>query len=161
MYSLFHFLSDNILRTYGLLLLFSCLTLCDCMDWSMPGSSVHGISQMRIQEWVAISFPRMRRKSLESQEMRTQKEVGYPFLLQGIFLSHLESLKLWHNITTRILTEIRSTDLFQTSSTLFILLCVYLVRHSFIRCIGLWSHHTHSQDIDVNQHKALVAFITT
>ena len=36
----------------------SCLTLCDPMDRSPPGSSVHGISQERIQEWVAISFSR-------------------------------------------------------------------------------------------------------
>ena len=35
----------------------SCLTLCDPMDYSPPGSSVHGIFQARIQEWVAISFP--------------------------------------------------------------------------------------------------------
>ena len=34
----------------------SCLTLCDPMDCSPPGSSVHGISQARILEWVAISF---------------------------------------------------------------------------------------------------------
>ena len=36
----------------------SCLTLCDLMDCSPPGSSVHGISQARILEWVAISFSR-------------------------------------------------------------------------------------------------------
>ena len=29
---------------------------CDPMDCSLPGSSVHGISQRRILEWVAISF---------------------------------------------------------------------------------------------------------
>ena len=34
----------------------SYLTLCDPMDCSQPGSSVHGISQARILEWVAISF---------------------------------------------------------------------------------------------------------
>ena len=33
-----------------------CLTLCDPMDCSSPGSSVHGISQLRILEWVAIPF---------------------------------------------------------------------------------------------------------
>ena len=33
----------------------SCLTLCDAMDCSPPGSSVHGILQARILEWVAIS----------------------------------------------------------------------------------------------------------
>ena len=32
------------------------LTLCDPMDCSPPGSSVHGILQTRILEWVAISF---------------------------------------------------------------------------------------------------------
>ena len=32
-----------------------CLTLCDLMGHSPPGSSVHGISQARILEWVAIS----------------------------------------------------------------------------------------------------------
>ena len=34
----------------------SCLTLCDPMDCSPPGPSVHGILQARILEWVAISF---------------------------------------------------------------------------------------------------------
>ena len=34
----------------------SCLTLWDPMDCSLPGSSVRGISQARILEWVAISF---------------------------------------------------------------------------------------------------------
>ena len=32
----------------------SCLTLCDPMDCSLPGSSVHGILQARILEWVAM-----------------------------------------------------------------------------------------------------------
>ena len=31
-------------------------TLCDPMDCSLPGSSVHGILQARLQEWVAIPF---------------------------------------------------------------------------------------------------------
>ena len=35
-----------------------CLTLCDPMDCSPPGSFVHGIFQARILEWVAISFSR-------------------------------------------------------------------------------------------------------
>ena len=33
-----------------------CLTLCDPMDCSLLGSSLHGISQARVLEWVAISF---------------------------------------------------------------------------------------------------------
>ena len=32
--------------------------LCDPMDCSLPGSSIHGISQARTLEWVAISFSR-------------------------------------------------------------------------------------------------------
>ena len=33
-----------------------CLTLCDPMDYSPPGFSVHGIFQARVLEWVAIAF---------------------------------------------------------------------------------------------------------
>ena len=36
----------------------SCPTLCKPMDCSLPGSSVHGISQAKILKWVAISFSR-------------------------------------------------------------------------------------------------------
>ena len=36
----------------------SCLTLCNPMDCNLPGSSVHGIFQARVLEWVAISFSR-------------------------------------------------------------------------------------------------------
>ena len=36
----------------------SCPTLCNPVDCSLPGSSVHGIIQARILEWVAISFSR-------------------------------------------------------------------------------------------------------
>ena len=31
-----------------------CSTVCDPMDYSLPGSSVHGILQERIMEWVAM-----------------------------------------------------------------------------------------------------------
>ena len=34
----------------------SCLTLCDLMDCSPPGSSVHQISQAGIPGWIAIYF---------------------------------------------------------------------------------------------------------
>ena len=36
----------------------SCLTLCSLTDCSPPGSSVHGISQARVLEWVTIPFSR-------------------------------------------------------------------------------------------------------
>ena len=46
----------------------SCLTLCDPIDGSPPGSPVPGILQARILEWVAISFSNtcMHAKSLQS-----------------------------------------------------------------------------------------------
>ena len=36
----------------------SCLTLCSTMDCSLPGSSVHGLLQAKILEWLAIPFSR-------------------------------------------------------------------------------------------------------
>ena len=42
----------------------SCLTLRNPMDYSLPGSSVHGIFQARILEWGAIAFSAMHTKLL-------------------------------------------------------------------------------------------------
>ena len=53
----------------GVLLTQSCLTLCDPIDCSLPGFSVHWISQARILEWVAIPFSR------ESSRPRDQAQV--------------------------------------------------------------------------------------
>ena len=36
----------------------SCPTLCDPLNYTIPGSFVHGILQARIVEWVAIPFSR-------------------------------------------------------------------------------------------------------
>ena len=44
------------IHTHGVLVSKSCPTLCDAMDCSPVGSSVHGILQERILEWVSISF---------------------------------------------------------------------------------------------------------
>ena len=48
----------------------SCLTLCDLMDCIPPGSSVHGILQVRIPEWVAIPF------SKRSSRLRDRTQVS-------------------------------------------------------------------------------------
>ena len=45
----------------------SCPTLCDPMDYSLPGSSIHGILQERMLEWVAISFPEICTQSCVKQ----------------------------------------------------------------------------------------------
>ena len=47
----------------------SCLTLCDSMDRSPPGSSVHGVLQARILEWVTICFCRVERGRSRHKEM--------------------------------------------------------------------------------------------
>ena len=47
----------------------SCPTLSDPMDCSLPGSSVHGIFQARVLEWVAIAFSY--RSILKHKTLRT------------------------------------------------------------------------------------------
>ena len=37
----------------------SCPTLCDPLDCSLPGSSIHGIFKVRVLEWGAIAFSGM------------------------------------------------------------------------------------------------------
>ena len=51
-------LSPSIQMKVKMLVAQLCLTACDPMDYSPSGTSVHGILQARILEWVAISFPR-------------------------------------------------------------------------------------------------------
>ena len=63
-----------------------CLTLCDPMDCSPSESSVHGISQARRLEWVAISFSR------GSPDPRI--EPGSPGLAGGFFTTELPELSV-------------------------------------------------------------------
>ena len=72
-----------------------CPTLCDPMDGSPPDSSVHGIFQARILEWVAISFSRRSSQprdqtwslSLQADSLRT-KWRGKPFtLMMSLYLN--------------------------------------------------------------------------
>ena len=68
-------------------LLQSCLTLCDPMDCSPPGSSVHGILQARILEWVAISFFR------GSSQPRDQTCISYVSCTGRWIFYHLHHLR--------------------------------------------------------------------
>ena len=79
----------------------SCPTLCNSMNYTLPGSSVHGIFQVRILELVAISFSRRsswprewtrvshivdrRFTAWAIKEVKNTK-VGCYFHLQGVFL---------------------------------------------------------------------------
>ena len=55
---LWKFLVQHIRYSVNVIYSLSYVQLCDSMDCSLPGSSVCGISQARILEWVAISFSR-------------------------------------------------------------------------------------------------------
>ena len=72
-------------------------TLHDPMDCSLPGCSVHGISQARIVEWVAIFFSR------ESSWPRNQTHVSC--LAGGFFTTEPpgkpSTIKSWTNIKKR------------------------------------------------------------
>ena len=63
----------------------SCLTFCNSMDCSQPGSSVHRILQERILEWVAISFSR--RSSWTRSFMSPALRVGF-FTTSAIWEAH-------------------------------------------------------------------------
>ena len=80
----------------------SCLTLSDPMDCSLPGSSIHGIFQARVLEWVAFTFPRElpdpgiepRSPTLQADSLPAELSgkpkntgVGSLFLLQQMFLT--------------------------------------------------------------------------
>ena len=52
----FKSINSSALSLYAAKLLQSCLTLCDPIDGSPPGSPIPGILQARTLEWVAISF---------------------------------------------------------------------------------------------------------
>ena len=82
----------------------SCPTPCDPMDYSLPGSSVHGILQARILEWVAVPFPQgiwspaLQACFLLSESPGKPKNtgVGSLSLLQQIFLTQESNQGLLH-----------------------------------------------------------------
>ena len=51
----------------------SCLTLSDPMDCSLPGSSVHGILQARVLEWVAIAFSEAKNSPYQNKINKKRK----------------------------------------------------------------------------------------
>ena len=81
------------------------LTLCDSMDHSLPDSSVHGILQARILEWVAIfssresSQPREETRSLTSQaDSLLSEPPGKPSVYICMFFFIFFSITAYHRI---------------------------------------------------------------
>ena len=78
----------------------SCLTLCDPIDYSLPGSSVHGIFQARVLEWVAISFSSLSSiSSINSFPSTLSVDLFFPWM-SHIFLS---LYALWYFCWTEVL----------------------------------------------------------
>ena len=67
----------------------SCLTLRDPMDCSLPGSSVHGMFQARVLEWVAIAFSDIKKRWQEYTEELYKKDLNDPDNHNGVII-HLE-----------------------------------------------------------------------
>ena len=71
----------------------SCPTLSDPMDCSPPGSSVHGILQARILEWIAMPFSRGSSRSRD----RTCTSCDY-FIVGGLFTAEPPRMPLAYSI---------------------------------------------------------------
>ena len=85
-----HFLLGRKAMINLVLVIQSCLTLCSPTDYSLWGSSVHGIFQTKILEWVAISFSRVNLNSpLKSRDItwptkvHLVKAMVFPIVMYG------------------------------------------------------------------------------
>ena len=84
-----------------------CLTLCDPLDCSPPVCFVHGISQARILEWVAISF---------SWGFSPPKDwTAYPALAGGFFTAYILYIRIYKELksTRRKTTRIKMGKRFE------------------------------------------------
>ena len=77
----------------------SCPTLCDPMDCSLPGSSVHGIFQAIALEWIAISFSRG--SSQPRARTWVSRIVDRHFTPTALFKTGI-SCKYYHGKTRRV-----------------------------------------------------------
>ena len=69
----------------GVLSLQPCPTLCDRVDRSPPGSSVHGLLQARTLEWVAISFSKFLDSGIEPESLTSPALAGEFFTTNTIW----------------------------------------------------------------------------
>ena len=65
----------------------SCPTLCDPMDCSLPGSSVHGIFWARVLEWVALAFSV--RRDLQGVSIFPCLKVSFEYLMVSAWVSEM------------------------------------------------------------------------
>ena len=72
----------------------SCLTLCDPMTYILPGSSVHGILQARILEWVAMPSSRGSSWNQSSPPAPYCRQILYHLSQKGRPLHHSPNAKI-------------------------------------------------------------------
>ena len=94
-----------------------CLVLCNPVDSSLPGSSVHGISQTRMLQWVAISF------SSGSSQSRDQTRVSC--VAGRFFTTEPPGKPTFHSLSRRMFNLLHYSDHSPTLS--FVVLCLSLL----------------------------------
>ena len=93
-----------------------CLTLSDLMDYSLPGSSVHGIFQARVLEWGAIAFS----NKFPSQLLLSNKFLLFIFF-KSVFLLYGRGLKICIQSCCEVYLVIMEFFLFTCFAFLFFL----------------------------------------
>ena len=114
----------------------SCLTLCDPMDCSPPGFSVHGILQARILECVAISFSR------GSSRPRDQTHVSC--IAGGLFTTEPPGKP--HSKFTYILLCL--SFFFLNHSLTGVFVCLLKKRFSFLKSLKIVATYNLKKDLE-------------
>ena len=114
----------------------SCLTFCDPMDWSWPVSSVHGIFQARIPEWVVIPFSR---GSYKPRNQTQVSWVSYTFFTSWAtdFVNDIWWIRVTLNFFYSILQMLSDLEIRQ------ILWVIYETKQSPI-CLSILKWHRNS-----------------
>jgi len=112
----------------------SCPTLCDPVDCSPPGSSVHGILQARILEWAAISFSR--------RPSRPRDRTQVSCITGGFFTSWAcrEAQNLWaysKNLITLVASQEENSVVggWRMWGNFAIIILLHHLRYPFCECI--------------------------
>ena len=93
----------------------SCLTLCDPVDCSLPGSSVRGIFEARILEWVAIPFSR------GSSQPRNQTQISHTAGRLFYCLSYQGPITCLRDASYDYFETIQEGEGYKTLTTLFLI----------------------------------------
>ena len=109
-----------------------CLTLCDTMDCSPPGSTVHGIFQARILEQVAISYSRRSsRPKDQTHVFRIGRQIRYRWHHHCFIALHLTLLPRYCIFFTKLKVCGNSTSTRSLSAPFFhqnlLISCLYVI----------------------------------